>query len=88
MRYVCVEPDDLGLTVSTRDIAIFPVSLFLWLITYGIKSTILFPQLSLSGFNLYVLVSIKCFCSGLESLWCLMDYYLQELGNQVTAFSF
>lgn len=67
----------MGLTVSTRDIATFLVSLFLWLITYGVKSTILIPQLNLSGFDLNMLVPIMCFCSGLESLLFLMDYCLK-----------
>lgn len=66
MRYICVEPSDMGLTVSTRDTATFLVSLFLWLITYDVKSMILIPQLNLSGFASDVLVPI--FCSGLESL--------------------
>lgn len=82
MQYICVEPSDMGLTVSTRDIATFLVSLFLWLITYGVKSTILIPQLNLSGFDSDVLVPIMSFCSGLEGLWCQMDYCLKELGNQ------
>lgn len=88
MGYICVEPSDMGLTVSTTDIATFLVNLFLWLITYGVKSMILIPQLHLSGFDLDILVPIMCFCSGLENLWCLMDYCLKELGNQVIAFSF
>lgn len=78
----------MGLTVSTRDTATFLVSLFLWLITYNVKSMILIPQLNLSGFVSDVLVPIMCFCSGLESLLCLMAYCLKELGNQVIAFSF
>lgn len=78
----------MGLTVSTRDTATFLVSLFLWLITYSVKSTILIPQLNLSGFDSNTLVPIMCFCSGLGSLWCLVDYCLKELGNQVIAFLF
>lgn len=61
----------MDLTVSTS-----LVSLFLWLITYSVKSTIFIPQLNLSGLNSDMLVLIMCLCSRLESLWCLVDYCL------------
>lgn len=87
MLYICVD-GTLCWAVSTRDIATFLVSLFLWLVTYSVKSMVLIFQLNLSGFDSQMLVPVMCFCSRLKSPWCLMDYFLKGPGNQVIALSF